>query len=89
MDNAELFKERLASLSNALISNTNEALPRVLADIKAAIIADPDCVTIMTPEEIGMIVSGMSKQKGIVIVKATAKKTGASLKALAAQDDCI
>lgn len=87
MDSATLFRERLAALQTALIANTDPALPRILADIKTHILQDPEQVTIMSKEEIGMIVRGLIKQTGIAI--APAKKKATSLKALAADDDCI
>lgn len=87
MTPAELFKERLAKLQEVLISNTNEALPRVLADIKQSILQDPEQVTIMSEEEIGLVVSGLIKQTGIAITPV--KKKATSLKAIAADDDCI
>jgi hypothetical protein len=87
MDSATLFRERLAALQTALIANTDPALPRILADIKTHILQDPEQVTIMSREEIGMIVRGLIKQTGIAI--APAKKKATSLKALAADDDCI
>jgi hypothetical protein len=87
MDSATLFKERLAKLQEALIANTDPALPRILADIKSHILQDPEQVTIMSKEEIGMVVRGLIKQTGIAI--APAKKKATSLKVLAEQDDCI
>lgn len=89
LSNQELFKERLSFLKETLTTATHPALPKVLADIRAAIEADPECVTIMTPEEIHDVVTGLATQKQIVITSTKAASGSKSLKKIAQEDDCI
>lgn len=46
----------------------------VLRSIHSIIKNDPDLLHILTDEQIGVIVAGLSQHKGVVIVKAEARK---------------
>lgn len=65
----EPFKMKLAELSQAL----EEEIPGfalLLRDIHREMQKDPNVVTIMTPDEIGSIVKGLTKHMDITIVPA-------------------
>lgn len=85
----EPFKMKLAELSQAL----EEEIPGfalLLRDIHREMQRDPNVVTIMTPDEIGSIVKGLTKHMDITIVPAkTASgraKAGSRTQPLTADD---
>ncbi len=63
---AKSIQEKIASLEAALLSDTPEA-KLVLASIHKQLQKDPDVVTILTEEEIGQLVGGLSKVTGHTI----------------------
>lgn len=85
----EPFKMKLAELSQAL----EEEIPGfalLLRDIHREMQKDPNVVTIMTPDEIGTVVKGLTKHMDITIVPAkTASgraKAGSRTQPLTADD---
>lgn len=84
LNNCEQVVGKIAELQIAL----QQALPgyeSMLHQIHVALQKDEDCTVLLTPEQIGVIVAGLSKKKGIVLATSKtasgAKKT-ASGKAL-------
>ncbi len=82
---AFLLKEKVASLEAALLS-AHPTMPALLKEIHSALRAQPENVTLMSEEEIAVIVRGLQKQTGTYLaesVSKSAKKPGsvAALKA--------
>jgi hypothetical protein len=76
----EQLKEKVGSLQEALLAS-NPAMPVLLREIHQHLKQDEEVVTLLTEEEIGIIVSGLKKQTQTAILTVTAKKgTGKSLK---------
>ena len=65
--------EKLAQLEEALIKGTPN-MPVLLRDIHKSLKADPDVVTILSPEWCSILVRGLKKQTGIEISTAAVKK---------------
>lgn len=76
------LKMQLAELEQALLGKLPE-FRTILRDIHSKLRADPDCVTAMSEDEIGVIVSGLIHHANVEIIapkavkaaKAAAKKT--------------
>jgi hypothetical protein len=82
---AFLLKEKVASLEAALLS-AHPTMPTLLKEIHTTLRAQPENVTLMSEEEISVIVRGLQKQTGTYLaesVSKSAKKPGsvAALKA--------
>lgn len=70
--------ERLQQKISELQSQLQTAAPgyaSLLHEIHRALIEDEALVHLLKEEEIGVIISGLSKRKNVVIVEAIAKKT--------------
>lgn len=74
MNQADQLREQIAQLQEALIAS-NPGMPTMLRTIHSALLKDKDVVTILTPEEIGTVVSGLMKQTNQVIATAAVKST--------------
>ncbi len=84
-DIAFILKEKVASLEAALLS-AHPTMPTLLKEIHSALRAQPENVTLMSEEEISVIVRGLQKQTGTYLaetVSKSAKRPGsvAALKA--------
>lgn len=79
------IQEQIAQLKEALIAS-NPGMPTMLRTIHKALQADKDIVTLLTPEEVGILVSGLMKQTNTVIATAATKKTTKSLKGITLGD---
>ena len=66
--------EKCQELEEAL-STDLPGFPYILKDIHETLRADPDVVTLLTEEQIAIIVKGLEKHTGIVVTPAKAKKT--------------
>jgi CTP:molybdopterin cytidylyltransferase MocA len=76
----EQIEEKVATLQEQLLAN-HPGMPVLLRDIHNRLKADPDVVTLLSEEAVGIIVSGLQKQTQTVILNATMKKgTGKALK---------
>lgn len=86
MTQAEQIHGKILEIEEALLSN-NPGLPLMLRTIHTAIREDHDTVTILSEEEISILVRGLMKQTATVIAsEATAKKAGKALKNMTADD---
>lgn len=81
----EPFKMKLAELQQAL-ENEVPDFPLLLRDIHRTMSDDPNVVTIMTPEEIGTVVAGLSRHTNTTIVTAKPTKTAKRTQPLTADD---
>lgn len=66
------LKEKVATLQEALL-NAHPTMPVLLRTIHQQLRADPELVTVLTEEEIGIIVSGLSKQTNTEIATTVTK----------------
>ena len=84
---AQQVQEQLASLKQALIES-NPGMPQMLRTIHTHLRNDKDIVTLLSPEEVGVVVSGLMKQSNTVIAVATVKKSKSTkaLKAITIDD---
>lgn len=73
----EQLKEKVLSLQNALLT-AHPSMPVLLRDIHNNLKADEEIVTLLSEEDIGIIVSGLQKQTQTVIIAATMKKGNGS-----------
>jgi pyocin large subunit-like protein len=74
------LREKVLTLQNALLT-AHPSMPVLLREIHQNLKADEELVTLLTEEEIGVIVNGLQKQTQTTIIAAITKKgTGKSLK---------
>ncbi len=73
----EQIQSNILELQQALIA-AHPTMPTLLRTIHASLKANPDVVTLLTPEEIGIVVTGLKRQTNIEIIS---KATPASKKA--------
>ena len=69
----EAIKMKIAELSE-LILNAHPRMPMLLREIHTVLKADPDNVTLLSEEDIGVIVSGLKKQTQTVITAGVLSK---------------
>jgi hypothetical protein len=75
---AELYTSVQATLPN---------MPTLLRDIHSNLKSDPELVTLLTPEQVSIIVSGLSKQTQTTITTSILSGTkGKSLKKISVDD---
>lgn len=77
MDSNEL-KMKIAELQS-MILGAHPRMPLLLKDIHSILKNDPDNVTLLSEEDIGIIVSGLKKQTATEITTATLKKSTKAL----------
>lgn len=75
------IKEKVLSLQTALLSS-HPTIPTLLRDIHTHLRTDPEIVTLMTEDEINIIVQGLQKQTNTVIAAQVLKPKSALSKAL-------
>jgi len=84
--NALAVKEQIASLQSALLS-AHPTMPVLLREIHKVLKADPEVVTLLNEEEIGVIVNGLSKQTQTTIATSiSSAKKGKSIKSIGIAD---
>ncbi len=66
MSPQEQIKSNILELQNALL-NAHPSMPTLLRTIHSQLKQNPDCVTLLEAEEIGIIVTGLKRQTGIEI----------------------
>jgi hypothetical protein len=82
----EQLREKVLSLQTALLE-ANPTMPVLLREIHQNLKQDEEIVTILSEEEIGIIVQGLMKQTNTVILASVAKKgTGKALKKTTLED---
>jgi hypothetical protein len=70
---AESIAMKIAELQEVILG-AHPRMPMLLREIHGILKADPDCVTLLSEEDIGTIVSGLKKQTMTEITAATLKK---------------
>ena len=71
-DQAFMVREKLASLQTMLTDNLPN-ISTVLRDIHSTLKKDPDVVTILTDEEVAILVNGLDKQTQANLAGSVAK----------------
>lgn len=85
MNITEQIKEKIASLNSALLSQ-HPTMPSLLREIHSTLKANPDCVTLLEEEEIGVIVNGLKRQTATEISTAALKSPKKSIKSIGLAD---
>lgn len=85
MQVADQIREQIMQLKEALVSS-NPGMPTMLRTIHTALRQDKDIVTLLSPEEVGTIVSALMKQTNTVIAAVVVKKSTKALKATTLDD---
>lgn len=88
LSNAEQIVNKIEELKT-LLQTGAPGYEGLLHTIHVALHKDPDTAHILTEEQIGIIVSGLSKRKGVIIQAATSKQKtsdGKKLKDITADD---
>ena len=81
----EQIKMNIAELDN-LIKTAHPRMPLLLKDIHKVLMADPDTVTVMTEDEVSIIVAGLKKQTATEIATTLTKGKKATLKNTSVDD---
>lgn len=76
---------KIAELQEMILS-AHPRMPLLLKDIHTILRNDPDNVTILSEEEIGIIVSGLKKQTSTELASTVLKKSSKSLSKTTADD---
>lgn len=87
LTNAEQIVSRISELQEAL-TKTTPGYERILQVIHTALSKDEALTHLLTEEQVGVIVSGLSRKKNVVIAAAAAKSTSKNkqLSKLTAED---
>jgi hypothetical protein len=72
----EECREKILSLQGIMIAETPK-LPVVLGEIKRILLKNPEVATLLTEEEIGKLVAGLSARAGEKLAEAVVKSTRA------------
>jgi hypothetical protein len=75
MNTIEMIQMKVAELRGQLLEQ-HPALPTLLREIHKTLRENPECVTLLEPEEVGVVVSGLllQTQTTIATKAATSKK---------------
>jgi len=71
------LKEKLAALQQAVLSR-HPTMPTLLQEIHRTLKAQPENVTLMTEDEIAIVVSGLMQQTNTVMVRQTVASKASS-----------
>jgi hypothetical protein len=71
------FKESVAALAEIILT-AHPSLPVLLRTIHSQIKKDPEVVTLLSEDEIGIIVNGLKRQTQVELVTTTVKPTSAN-----------
>ena len=74
MSNAPIELQQKVSELSAFILSKHPKMPTLLREIHTALRAQPENVTLMSEEEIAIIVSGLKVQTGVEFASAVTKK---------------
>ena len=71
------LQEKIGSLQQALLT-AHPTMPVLLREIHKQLRADPELVTVLTDDEIGILVNGLKKQVGVELVTTAPKAVTAN-----------
>ena len=86
MQPIEQIKSNILSLQEALL-NAHPTMPTLLQTIHKQLKADPECVTLLNAEDIGIIISGLKRQTATEIITSGSAKTKTKKMAALSVDD--
>jgi len=69
---SEQISSKILELRDSLL-NQHPAMPRLLSEIHTTLKSNPACVTLLTEEEIGIVVAGLKKQTATEIAATVSK----------------
>lgn len=81
MNETEVLKLKIAELETKLVADHPE-FRTLLREIHKQMLADPEVVTLLAEEEIGIVTSGLMKQTQQTIVAAAASSKKKSMKTM-------
>ena len=67
------LKEKVASLEAAILS-AHPTMPHLLREIRGALRAQPENITLLSEDEICILVHGLEKQTGVFLAESVSKK---------------
>lgn len=70
------IKEKIADLSSKILAK-HPMMPSLLQEIHKALLQNPECVTLLSDEEINTIVKGLESHTNTFLMAAAATKTPA------------
>ena len=85
MNLSEQISEKILALDEALQSQ-HPTMASLLQEIWKTLKANPDCVTLLTEEEIGVIVNGLKRKTATEIATVALKNKTKSLKSIGVSD---
>ena len=85
MNLSEQISEKILALDEALQAQ-HPTMASLLQEIWKTLKANPDCVTLLTEEEIGVIVNGLKRQTATEIATVALKSKTKSLKSIGVSD---
>lgn len=85
MNIAEQLQESVLSLQNALLA-AHPTMPTLLQTIHRQLKSDPTLCTILSEEEVGVIVSGLKRQTLTTIATSTSKSKTKTIKSIGISD---
>lgn len=85
MQLGEQLRESVLSLQSALLAS-NPMMPTLLQQIHRQLKADPTLCTILSEEEVGIIVSGLKKQTLTTIATSASKSKAKPIKSIGVAD---
>ena len=80
MTPADILKQSVSELQQALLSQ-HPAMPTLLKEIHARLKEDPELVTILEPQEVGVIFQGLMNHTAVTIATAKVKSKKAKINA--------
>jgi hypothetical protein len=82
----EIISLKITELHQSVL-NSHPSMPTLLRDIHANLKQDPEIVTLLTPQEVAVIISGLSKQTQTTITTSILSGSkGKSLKKISVDD---
>lgn len=85
MNLQEQISEKILTLQSQLLSQ-HPQLPTLLREIHSTLKENPDCVTLLSEQEIGVIVNGLKVQTATQIAATAVKSKTKALKSISLDD---
>lgn len=86
MTPSEIISLKIAELQAAILAS-HPTMPTLLRDIHKNLLLDPEIVTILKPEQVAVIINGLSKQTNtIIMAEIVSGKKGKAASKISADD---
>lgn len=79
-----VLKEKIAALQDALLAR-HPTMPGLLREIHTAIKKQPENLTLLSPEDIRVVVNGLEAQTGVALAQSITKTSTSKTKSLTAK----